>query len=109
MDHVVSDVLQRGLATVEELVVETRAARAPGHRLAAGTPCGDAARGMRSVGESDLRRVVVAAGLPEPEWNAAVVTPAGTYFVDALLAGRAGWRPRPMAPSSTSSAADWCA
>jgi very-short-patch-repair endonuclease len=39
---------------------------------------------MRSVGESDLRAVVLAAGLPEPEWNARIDTPAGTFFVDAL-------------------------
>jgi very-short-patch-repair endonuclease len=39
---------------------------------------------MRSVGEIELRRVVRAAGLPEPEWNAPVHTPHGTYFVDAL-------------------------
>jgi len=43
----------------------------------------DAARGMRSVGESDLRRVITAAGLPEPEWNAEIKTPEGTFFVDA--------------------------
>ena len=40
------------------------------------------------MGESDLRRVVTAAGLPEPEWNAPVDTPAGRFFVDAL------WRDR---------------
>jgi very-short-patch-repair endonuclease len=39
---------------------------------------------MRSVGEADLRRVVIAAGLPEPEWGAEIVTPGGTFFVDAL-------------------------
>lgn len=66
----------------------------------------DAIRGMRSVGESDLRRVVVAAGLPEPEWNAAVVTPAGTYLVDAL------WRSRGVAAEADGaafhlSAEDW--
>jgi very-short-patch-repair endonuclease len=83
VDHVISHVLQRGLATVEELVEETRALgrRATTWLRAA---VADAARGMRSVGESELRRVVRAAGLPEPEWNAPVHTPHGTYFVDAL-------------------------
>jgi very-short-patch-repair endonuclease len=83
VDHVISHVLQRGLVTVEELAEETRALgrRSTAWLRAAVT---DAARGMRSVGESDLRRVVVAAGLPEPEWNAPVDTPLGTFFVDAL-------------------------
>jgi hypothetical protein len=43
----------------------------------------DASRGMRSVGESDLRRVVLMAGMPEPVWNAEVRTPWGTYLLDA--------------------------
>jgi very-short-patch-repair endonuclease len=83
VDHVVSHVLQRGLTTVEQLVEETRGLgrRANAWLRAA---VADAARGMRSVGESDLRRVVRSAGLPEPEWNAPVRTPFGTYFVDAL-------------------------
>jgi very-short-patch-repair endonuclease len=105
VDHVVSHVLQRGLASVEELVVETRALG----RLA--TPwlraaVADAGRGMRSVGESDLRRVVVASGLPEPEWNAEVLTSAGRFFVDAL------WRERGVAAEADGaafhlSAEDW--
>jgi len=83
VDHVISHVLQRGLTTVEQLVEETRAL---GRRATAWlrAAVADAARGMRSVGESELRRVVRAAGLPEPEWNAPVQTPYGTYFVDAL-------------------------
>jgi hypothetical protein len=87
VEHAVSDAFQRGLATVEQLLVEAeRAGRAVTPWLRA--TLGDAARGMRSVGESDLRRVVLAAGLPEPEWNAPVETDQGTYFVDAL------WRRR---------------
>lgn len=87
VDHVVADALQRRLVTPEQLVVE---AQQLGRRV---TPwlraaLADAQRGMRSVGEADLRRVVVAAGLPEPEWNAAVETGRGTAFVDAL------WRER---------------
>ena len=82
VDHVVSDVLQRGLAEVEELAAETRALgrRATSWLRAA---LSDAMRGMRSVGEAELRRVVVAAGLPEPEWNAKVSTPQGDFHLDA--------------------------
>jgi hypothetical protein len=83
VDHVVSHVLQRRLATVEELAEETRALgrQATGWLRAALT---DATRGMRSVGEADLRRVITSAGLPEPEWNAPVVTRIGTFHLDAL-------------------------
>jgi very-short-patch-repair endonuclease len=105
VDHVVSNVLQRGLVTVDELVAEVRGLG----RLA--TPwlraaVADACRGMRSVGESELRRVVVAAGLPEPEWNAEVLTAAGRFFVDAL------WRKRGVAAEADGalfhlSAEDW--
>jgi hypothetical protein len=88
VEHAVSDALQRDLVTVEDLVGE---ARALGRRLGPWlrSALEDARRGMRSVGESDLRRVVVAAGLPEPEWNAPVDTPAGRFFVDALWRDRA--------------------
>ena len=90
VDHVIADVLQKGLTTVASLADETRLAG----RLA--TPwlrsaVEDAGRGMRSVGESELRRVVRAAGLPEPEWNAPIETAGGTYFVDAL------WRSKRVA------------
>ena len=83
VDHVVSHVLQRRLTDVERLVEETRAlgrTATPWLRDAVR----DATRGMRSVGEADLRRVIAAGGLPEPEWNAAVSTPRGTFRVDAL-------------------------
>lgn len=105
VDHVVSDVLQRGLTTVDELGDEVRAAgRVATSWLRAAVS--DAGRGMRSVGESELRRVVVAAGLPEPEWNAPVETPGGTYFLDAL------WRDRGVAAEADGmayhlSARDW--
>jgi very-short-patch-repair endonuclease len=105
VDHVVSHVLQRGLATVEELAAETRGLgrrSTPWLRAAVS----DAARGMRSVGESDLRRAIRLAGLPEPEWNAPVETPSGTFFLDAL------WRERRVAAEADGaafhvSAADW--
>ena len=83
VDHVISHVLQRRWADVEQLVQETAwLGRSATEWLRAAVQ--DAVRGMRSVGEADLRRVVRDAGLPEPEWNAAVATPFGTYFVDAL-------------------------
>ena len=105
VDHVISNVLQRRLAVVDDLVAETRALgrrATPWLRAAVH----DACRGMRSVGESDLRRVVVAAGLPEPEWNAEVLTSAGRYFLDAL------WREHGVAAEADGaefhlSAEDW--
>jgi very-short-patch-repair endonuclease len=97
VEHVVSDVLQKNLASVEQLVHEVRAAGRLATRWLRDAIT-DASRGMRSVGESDLRRVVVAAGLPEPEWNAEVVTPSGTYRVDAL------WRDRGVGAEADGSA-----
>jgi hypothetical protein len=107
VEHVVADVLQKRLATLEQLSAEVRAAGRLTTRWLRDA-VGDAARGIRSVGESDLRRIVVAAGLPEPEWSAPVVTPAGTYHVDAL------WRDRGVAAEADGaafhlSAADWSA
>jgi hypothetical protein len=80
--HVVADVLQRNLCSVPDLEEQTAllGRRASPWLLGA---VGDARRGMRSVGEGDLRRAVVLAGVPEPEWGAAIETPSGTYFVDA--------------------------
>ncbi len=48
----------------------------------------------------------VAAGLPEPEWGAAIETPAGVYFVDAF------WRRKCVAVEADGrayhlNAADW--
>jgi very-short-patch-repair endonuclease len=107
VDHVIADVLQRRLCSVRDLQEQ---AHAVGRRCTAwlAAALADAARGMRSAGESDLRRVVVLAGLPEPEWNAPVETPAGTYFVDAL------WRRQRVAAEADGaqfhlSAADWSA
>jgi very-short-patch-repair endonuclease len=105
VDHAVSDVLQKGLATVEELAEEVRGAgRRAGPWLRAAVS--DAARGVRSVGEADLRQVVLAAGLPEPEWNAEVETPSGCYFLDAY------WRQRRLGVEADGaafhlSARDW--
>jgi hypothetical protein len=105
VDHVIADVLQRGLCTVRDL--EGEAARL-GRRL---TPwlrqaIEDARRGMRSVGEADLRRALKVAGVPEPEWGAAIETASGTYFVDAY------WRRQRVAVEADGaefhlSAGDW--
>ena len=82
VEHVVSDALQKGLTDLATLAGEVRAAgRRAGPWLR--DALDDAGRGMRSVGESDLRRVILAAGLPEPEWNAPVKTSAGTFHLDA--------------------------
>jgi len=40
--------------------------------------------GSRSAGEVRFRRLILRAGLPEPKWNVAVVTPSGRFVVDAL-------------------------
>jgi very-short-patch-repair endonuclease len=105
VDHVVADVLQRNLCSVGEL--EDEAARL-GKRLSPWLQqaLSDARRGMRSVGEADLRRVIQMARLPEPEWGAAIETPGGTYFVDAY------WRSRRVAAEADGaafhlSAEDW--
>lgn len=99
--------LQRGLCSVRDLHEQAAAA---GRRCTpwVAAALADAARGMRSVGESDLRRVVLLAGLPEPEWNAEVQTPQGTYFVDAL------WRDKGVAAEADGAefhlgAAEWAA
>jgi hypothetical protein len=105
VDHVVAEVLQRDLCTVADLEAE---AALLGRRL---TPwlrsaLADARRGMRSVGEADLRRALVLAGVPEPEWGAAIDTPSGTFFVDAY------WRRHQVAAEADGaafhlSAGDW--
>ncbi|WNV75660.1 hypothetical protein [Geodermatophilus sp. DSM 44513] len=105
VDHVVADVLQRGLCTVADL---EREAALLGRRLTPGlrTAVADARRGMRSVGEADLRRALLLAGVPEPEWGAAIETPSGTFFVDAF------WRRTRVAAEADGaafhlSASDW--
>jgi hypothetical protein len=105
VDHVVADVLQRGLCTVADLESE---AALLGRRLTSWLrqTIGDARRGMRSVGEADLRRAILLAKVPEPEWGAAIDTPAGTYFVDAY------WREAKVAAEADGatfhlSANDW--
>jgi hypothetical protein len=105
VDHVVADVLQRGLCTVPDLEAE---AALLGRRLTTWLrhAIGDARRGMRSVGEADLRHALLLAKVPEPEWGAAIDTPAGTCFVDAY------WRSAKVAAEADGamfhlSAKDW--
>jgi very-short-patch-repair endonuclease len=105
VEHVIADVLQKDLTDVAQLAAETRAL---GRRA---TPwlqqtLTDAMRGLRSVGESDLRRVILAEGLPEPEWNAAVTTPLGVFHLDAY------WREQRVGAEADGtqfhlSASDW--
>jgi very-short-patch-repair endonuclease len=105
VDHVIADVLQRGLARVDDLVAEAKAAGplvGPWLRAA----LIEAALGVRSVGESDLWVVVRAAGLPEPEWSAPLTTARGTVWLDAY------WRQQRLAAEADGaafhlSADDW--
>ena len=105
VDHVVADVLQKGLAEVEELAAEARAAGRLVHPWLRAT-LAEAALGVRSVGEADLRAVVRMAGLPEPEWDAELSTAYGTVRLDAY------WRQQRLAVEADGaafhlSAADW--
>jgi very-short-patch-repair endonuclease len=105
VDHVIADVLQRSLCTAVDLeeqgaLLGRRMTVWLQHALA------DARRGMRSVGEADLRRALEMAGVSEPEWGAAIETPSGTYFVDAY------WRRKRVAAEADGaafhlSAGDW--
>ena len=105
VDHVVADVLQKGLAQVEHLVAEARAADRLVHPWLRVTVT-EAALGVRSVGEADLRAVIRTAGLPEPEWNAELRTSYGEVRLDAY------WRRQRLAVEADGAAfhlgaADW--
>ena len=105
VDHVVAEVLQKGLADVDELMAEARAAGRLVHPWLR-TTLAEAALGVRSVGEADLRAAVRAAGLPEPEWSAPLETSRGTFWLDAY------WRQQRLAVEADGaafhlSAADW--
>jgi hypothetical protein len=105
VDHVIADVLQKGLADVAELAGEARAAGRLVHPWLRATLT-EAALGVRSVGEADLRAVVRATGLPEPEWSAPLETPRGTVWLDAF------WRRQRLAAEADGaafhlSAGDW--
>ena len=97
VDHVIADVLQKRLAQVEDLAAETRAAGrlvTPWLRMT----LAEAALGIRSVGEADLRAVVRDARLPEPEWGASLETTGGTVFLDAY------WRRQRLAAEADGAA-----
>ncbi len=79
----VSDAVQRRIVSVDELLAELQTAPRRGRRLL--TDALEAVvAGARSAGEARFRDLVRAAGLPEPEWNAAVLTADGRYVVDGL-------------------------
>ncbi len=105
VDHVIADVLQKRHAQVDELIAEARSAGRLVHPWLR-TALAEAALGLRSVGEADLRAVVHAAGLPEPQWNAPLPTRRGTVHLDAY------WRRQLLAVEADGaafhlSAADW--
>jgi hypothetical protein len=105
VDHVIADVLQKDLTHVDELIAEARAAGRLVHPWLRAA-LSEAALGVRSVGEADLRAVVHAAGLPEPEWGAALETARGTVWLDAF------WRRQRLAAEADGaafhlSADDW--
>lgn len=78
-----SHAVQERLVTLDQLVAELRAAPSRGRRRPAEVLVSVQA-GSRSAGEVRFRRLILRAGLPEPEWNVAVVTPSGRFVVDAL-------------------------
>lgn len=105
VDHVIADVLQKGLAEVEDLADEARAAGRLVHPWLRAALT-EAALGVRSVGEADLRAVIRSVGLPEPEWNAELRTAYGTVRLDAY------WRRQRLAVEADGAAfhlgaADW--
>ncbi len=84
----VAESVQRGVTTIGRLERELRAGPSAGSRLLR-RALGEVDAGIRSVGEAELRDVVLAAGLPEPEWNAVILDDNGDFLacVDALWRG----------------------
>jgi very-short-patch-repair endonuclease len=87
VQSVLGRALQSGRVTIQSLGDELDFAPRRGSRLPR-TAMADLAAGSRSASEARLRALVLRAGLPVPELNAAVPTRLGTRFVDAL------WRDR---------------
>jgi very-short-patch-repair endonuclease len=75
--------LQSGRVTTESLGDELDIAPRRGSRLPR-TAMADLVAGSRAASEARLRALVLRAGLPAPELNAAVATRLGTRYVDAL-------------------------
>lgn len=84
----VSDAVQRGLVSVEQLVAEAVGIPRRGSAWLL-EAIDDVRAGTRSMGESRLRRAVRRARLPEPAWNFRTQTPFGVVVLDAYWKGAA--------------------
>jgi len=80
------DVVQQGLATVEELDAERKSGQRRGTALATETLL-EAAEGVRSAPEAELRELFLSSNLPEPLWNPVILHPDGEFLAetDALI------------------------
>jgi very-short-patch-repair endonuclease len=83
VDDLLGRSLQSELATVDDLGEELDRAPSAGSRLPR-LAMAELAAGSHAASEAQLMRLIRRAGLPEPELNAAVATPSGTKYVDAL-------------------------
>lgn len=81
----VSDAVQRGFTTIDELLSESEKSPRHSPRLLRDA-LDDVIEGARSAGEAEFLRLIRDTGLPMPELNATVNTPLGTFVVDALWA-----------------------
>jgi len=78
----VSEVVQRGLVTVEDLQVELAAGSQRGSALFRDAVAAVSA-GARSAPEAELAELLESAGIPEVLYNAVLVTADGTYVATA--------------------------
>lgn len=86
--HLIGCVVRSRRATVAELVSELQ--QAPTQRTAlVREALGGAAAGVRGAEESRLRQRMLAAGLPEPQWNVHLYDVTGRWiaYVDGFLDG----------------------
>ena len=79
----VSDSVQRGLTTVDALLRESEHSPRHSPQLLR-RALEEVLAGTRSAGEAAFLRLIRDAGLPEPEFNATVRTPKGSFVVDVL-------------------------
>ena len=86
--HVIGLAIRLRRATVQSLAGELAEAPVRGSALAR-EALGGAARGVRGAEESRLRQRMLAAGLPEPQWNVHLYDREGTWvaYVDGFLQG----------------------
>lgn len=75
--------LQAGLATLDQLSAELAAAPSSGSRHPR-LAIAEMGTGARAASEARLARLIQRAGLPMPEFNAAVSTSMGMRYIDAL-------------------------